>query len=143
MIDGWCPVSLSHRQVKAADRVGGCEIILPWPDGQPPIVVLNAGQQCDTTRREHAMAEQILGDAARAYGLVIVRSQVVMWPRPRQLVRPGRIEAHLLVLLIGRRWVHATGQPWPRRSWHTIPRIRQITFEGTTDGPAEGSTDEP
>ncbi len=46
-----------------------------------------------------------------------VRSEVAMLRRPTALPRGGAIEQHLVVILIGRRWVGATGAPPPLEMW--------------------------
>lgn len=120
-----CAVSLSRRQVKLADRVGGCELILPWPEWQSLGPALAEDQERDATRAEHAAAEQIIGAAAHAAGLVPVRSVVRHMKRPTQLPRGDTVEQHLIVLLIGQRWVHATGRPQPAQAWHSIERLSQ------------------
>jgi hypothetical protein len=122
--DMWQPVTLSRRQAKSADRVGGCEIILPWPEGLPLGPPLTLDEERDTSRSEHAAAEQIITPAAREHDLVPVRSAVAMLMRPwNHAARPSEVEQHLIILLVGRRWVHATGRPEAAQSWHTIGRI--------------------
>ncbi len=123
----WTPITLTGVQRKHADRVGGCEIVLPWPEGLPSGKPLAEGTERDATRAEHASAEQIVLPAAKAAGLVPVRSVVAMLQRPNGLPREGAVEQHLVVLLIGHRWVHARGARPPMQSWHRIEAIRRLT----------------
>ena len=122
----WRPVAISGKQRKAMDRVGGAELILPWPIG------LSAGAPAlvdvrDATPTEHAAAEAIVGPACRAAGLVPVRSTVALLRRPDDpahagaIWRAGETMQHLVVLIIGRRWVHASTRRSPGQCWHTDP----------------------
>jgi hypothetical protein len=43
--------------------------------------------------------------------------------RPSTIPRGDTVEQHLIVLLIGRRWVHATGRPQPAELWHSVEKI--------------------
>lgn len=102
------------------DRVGGAELILPWPPGLPlgPAV----SNVRDATAAEHAAAEQIVGPACAAAGLVPIRSYAARPDAPPPLIagRQGRgteRAQRLIVLIIGRRWVHAGGSPQPGVCW--------------------------
>lgn len=124
----WHPVQLSRRQVKTADRVGGADLILPWPDDLPPGEATSGNPpERPTTPEEHAAAERIVGDACRANDLVPARSWVAMMRRPLTLPRGGETLQHLVIWICGRRWVHATGSPAAVECWHPIERIRRDT----------------
>lgn len=120
----WKPVIITNRHAKEMDRVGGAEFILPWPDGLHPGVP--PATRRPATAEEHAIAGQIVGDACRARGLVPVRSWAAMERRPSNFARPLTTEQHLVVLIIGRRWVHATGAPKPGVCWARVDRIERV-----------------
>lgn len=122
---GWPSLSLSRRQIGDADRVGGIELILPWPGGLPIDQPLAEDDERDTSPAEHAVAEALLREACETHGLVPVRSAAAMLRRPSGLPRAGAVEQHLCVVLIGWRWVHATGARAPREAWATIPTVRR------------------
>lgn len=119
----WHPITLSGVVRKAADRVGGAELVLPWPTGLPPGAPVGIDEERDTTRAEHAAAEQIVGPECRRFGLVPVRSVVATLRRPPGVPRGHAVEQHLIVVMIGWRWVHATGRSTPTLHWHTIEAI--------------------
>lgn len=100
---------ISNRTLKAADRIGGAFLIMPWPKGLPFGPPLAINQSRPTSNPEHAAAVAAVKDEAQEKGLCPVSSQVRMLVRPTGLLRAGHVEQHLLVRLIGFRWVHATG----------------------------------
>lgn len=110
-------LSLSRRQVKTMDRVGGADLIIPWPPDLPPGPKLERDEERDATPAEHARARALVIDACEAAGLVPVRSMVAMLERPVGLPRERAIEQHLIVRIIGRRWVGATGRPQSGECW--------------------------
>lgn len=123
----WKPIALSGKHRKAMDRVGGAELILPWPPGLADGTrgaPLAEDEERDATPAEIAAAEQIVGPACAAAGLVPVRFAVAMLRLPGTAPRAGRpVERRLVVLITGRRWVHADdgagGNPAPGRScWY-------------------------
>lgn len=119
----WQPIALSGKARKTADRVGGVELILPWPPGLSDgtrCAPLGEDEERDATREEHAAAEQIVGPACAAAGLVPVRSAVAMLRRPpgRSMPDADTVALHLIVLLIGRRWVHASTHRRPPQTWY-------------------------
>lgn len=67
----WTPITISNRHAKEMDRVGGADLILPWPDELPTGAV--PAPLRPATAAEHAAAEQIVGEACRARGLIPVR----------------------------------------------------------------------
>lgn len=96
--------------------MGGIELILPYPAGlQPP--GLAEDEECDATPAERAAAEAMIGDLA-GLDLVPVRVQVV---RLRQQgvapVAERPVRHWLAVIIIGRRWVHASTRRRPRVMW--------------------------
>lgn len=121
----WRPVELSGHQRKAMDRVGGADLILPWPDGLPPGAPVGLNEERDATRAEHAAAAQIVGPACRQHGLVPVRTLVATLRRPPSVPRETAVEQHLIVRIIGRRWVHATGNPQSGECWASAERIER------------------
>jgi hypothetical protein len=108
------------------DRVGGADLILPWPDGLPAGSPLAYDEERDATAAEHTIAESIVGAACRRAGLVPVRSMVAMLRCPTGTPRSGIVEQRLIVCIIGSRWVHATGHPRPGICWATIERIERL-----------------
>jgi hypothetical protein len=117
----WRPIALSGKHRKAMDRVGGAELMLPWPPGLP------SGPPVTDTREatpaEHRAAEEIVGPACRAADLVPIRSTVAILRRPALappsvIWQPGVTMQHLVVLIIGRRWVHASTQRQPGICWY-------------------------
>lgn len=116
----WRPIALSGKQIKGMDRVGGAELILPWPPGLPsgpPVADVR-----DATPAEHRAAEDIIGPACRAADLVPIRSTVAMMQeRRKHHLRFGAVEQRLVVLIIGRRWVHASTTRAPHQFWYLDP----------------------
>ena len=115
------PIRLSKRQIGDADRIGGIELMIPWPPELPP-PQLGEDMERDTTAAEHALAEQLVLPACRTADLVPVHSRA-MYVRPAIVAdwrkgdsRPG-YRPYLAVVIIGRRWVHATGAPDPLVRW--------------------------
>jgi hypothetical protein len=112
-------ISLSGRQIKSMDRVGGADLIMPWPANLPRGPKLALDEERDATAAEHAVAERMVGEACRAADLVPVRTMVAMLRRPTyaDFPRAGAIEQHLIVRIIGHRWVHAGGRPESGECW--------------------------
>jgi hypothetical protein len=83
----------------------------------------------DATSAEHHAAEQMVGPACRAADLVPIRSTVAILTRPDTARHPGRADPwragetmqHLVVLIIGRRWVHASTHRQPGQQWYIGP----------------------
>jgi hypothetical protein len=116
----WRPIALSGKHKKAMDRVGGAELILPWPPGLPPGPPV--ADTRDATPAEHHVAEEIVGPACRAADLAPIRSTVAMLKRPYVAGRDRSATAEeqcLVVLIIGRRWVHASTQRQPGQCWYS------------------------
>lgn len=110
-------LTLSRSQCKAADRVGGIELLIPWPADLGPAPALDLDYERDATPAERAYAERLVCSSCEAAGLVPVRVRVATLRRPANLARGGEILAHLAVTIIGRRWVHATGRPRSKEAW--------------------------
>lgn len=111
------PLRLSRRQVKTMDRVGGATLMLDWPHGLslgPPVA---PDHEREATAEERAAAEAIVRPACDAAGLVPVHVRVVNVRRPINYPRGREYEQHLAVTIIGRRWVHATGDHDPPDLW--------------------------
>lgn len=101
------PVTLSRRQIGDADRVGGIELMLLWPDALGPEPPVKLDHERDATAAEKAHAEALVGPACHAAGLVPVHTRVTRLRRPASLGGGERV--HLAVTIIGQRWVHARG----------------------------------
>lgn len=112
-------IRLSNRHRKVMDRVGGANLILDWPADLPRGKPLAAGLQREATAAEKAAAEAQVRASCEAAGLVPVHVRVVSLRRPGGRDRAGQYEQHLAVLIIGRRWVHATGEHNPPDVWPT------------------------
>ncbi len=122
----WQPIKLSRGQVKNADRVGGVDLILPWPEGLPlGDAPTGDPPERPTTPAEHAVAEQIVGAACREAGLVPGRSWVAVLYRHGGLPRPRETLQHLVVWICGHRWLHATGSPNAIEMWCSLPKIER------------------
>lgn len=107
---------ISARQRKAADRVGGIELILPYPaDLHPPDI--NIDEECDATPAEHQAAVSMLGDIS-GLDLVPVRVQVVRLRQAGSAPIADRPIRHwLAVIIIGRRWVHSSTHRRQKVMW--------------------------
>jgi hypothetical protein len=117
----WKPITLSRKQCKAMDRVGGAELILPWPPGLPPGPPVYDTR--DATPAERRAAEAIVGPACDAADLLLIRTTVARPNAPPVLVPPdahgGERPQRLIVLIIGRRWVHVGTDRTPAECWYT------------------------
>lgn len=106
--DARMTITLSRRQIGEADRVGGIELLLPWPDelGAPP--AMEDDSEADVTPRERAWVEQHVQPVCQAAGLVAVRAQITRAYGPH---RDGnRQQTCLGVIIVGQRWAGAKGQ---------------------------------
>lgn len=111
-------MTLSNRQAKEADRVGGIELMVLWPPSLGIEPSLDVDHEREATPAERACAEGIVGADCAARGLVPVHVRVAMVRRPKTLaVAGGETRAHLAITIIGRRWVHATGRPRALETW--------------------------
>lgn len=115
-------INLSNRHRKAMDRVGGANLILDWPADLPRGKPLAEDHEREATAAEKAAAEARVKPACEAAGLVPVHVRVVNVRRPHGYPRAGQYDQHLAVTIIGRRWVHATGQHNPPDVWPTAPK---------------------
>ena len=104
------PLTLSRRQIGDADRVGGIELMILWPDDLGPEPTdLALDHEREATSAERAYAEALVGPACDAAGLVPVHVRVARLRRPPGLQEAsGEERVHLAVTIIGRRWVHAS-----------------------------------
>lgn len=104
------PITLSRRQIGDADRVGGIELMILWPDdlGPEPSDV-KSGRERDATPEERLAAQELIGAECHVNGLVPVHFRVTRLRRPGDLPAGGEERVHLAVTIIGRRWVHARG----------------------------------
>lgn len=105
-------ITLSRRQIGDADRVGGIELMLLWPESigpEPGDDDIRLDREREATAREKAAAEALILPACEAAGLVPVHVRVTRLRRPGDLAAGGEARVHLAVTIIGRRWVHAQG----------------------------------
>lgn len=105
---------LSNKMVKEMDRVGGAILMIPWPIalGSPPTLVLD--QEVPATTEQHRKAEQMLAseiDRIKQRGIILVpvRSIVTLRKWPDGLPLKFQEAYFLGTVIIGSRWVHATG----------------------------------
>lgn len=116
-------IELSKRQIKEADRVGGIELMLPYPVGGPlpwpPPDAPAEDEERDALPEEREYAQSLVRPACREAGLVPVRVNLA-YVRPPRLAGGGErpYGYYLGVVIIGRRWVHARGAPRPKTMWH-------------------------
>lgn len=105
-------ITLSRRQIGDADRVGGIELMILWPDAlgpEPEVDSLRLDHEREADSSERATAEALVKPACEAAGLVPVHTRVTRLRRPSDLPGGGEARVHLAVTIIGRRWVHARG----------------------------------
>lgn len=100
-------ITLSRRQIGDADRVGGIELMILWPDALGPEPPVKLDHESEATAAEKAHAEALVRASCDAAGLVPVHVRVTRLRRPASL--GGGECAHLAVTIIGTRWVHARG----------------------------------
>jgi hypothetical protein len=103
------PIALSRRQIGDADRVGGIELMILWPDQLGPEPDVRLDHEREATAAEKAWAEARVADACDAAGLVPVHVRITRLRRPGDLPGGGEARVHLGVTIIGTRWVHARG----------------------------------
>jgi len=107
-------MKLSHTQIKEADRVGGIELMIPWPAGLPCPDDLRTGETRGACPTEHLAAMQMLAAECEAHDLTPVRVSVAVDHAPRSR---RDAEPFLAVVIIGRRWVHARTSRQPKIMW--------------------------
>ena len=113
-------ITLSRRQVKNADRVGGIELMILWPAELGPEPNIEPDREAEAEPREKAYTEQLVRASCETHGLVPVHARVACVRRPEQvpsIPRGGEYAVHLAVTIIGRRWVHASTQSRGRTMW--------------------------
>jgi len=104
-------ITLSGMQRNEADRVGGIELMILWPDELGPDPQLGQDHEREATPEEKRYAEALIGESCRQHGLVPVHTRVACVQRPRSppVREPrGQYAPHLAVTIIGQRWVHAS-----------------------------------
>lgn len=100
-------ITLSRRQAKEADRVGGIELMILWPpELGPEPDGWKVDEEREATPRERAAAERLVVASCEAHSLVPVHVRVACVERPPDRQPGARV--HLAVTIIGRRWVHAS-----------------------------------
>lgn len=102
-------VTLSKRQIGDADRVGGIELMILWPEALGPEPDVRLDHEAEATPTEKTHAESLVRDTCAANGLVPVHTRVTCVRRPGDLPGGGGPRVHLAVTIIGHRWVHAKG----------------------------------
>jgi hypothetical protein len=102
------PITLSRRQIGDADRVGGIELMILWPEALGPEPDVQLDYEAEATATERAYAEALVRDACRANGIVPVHVRVCRLRRPKSLPAGGEERVHLAVTIIGQQWVHAS-----------------------------------
>ena len=102
-------LTLSRRQIGDADRVGGIELLILWPDDLGPEPPVKLDHEREATPAEKAHAEALVRASCDAAGLVPVHTRVTRLRRPASLSAGGEERVHLAVTIIGQRWVHARG----------------------------------
>lgn len=115
-------IKLSKQQIKDADRVGGIELMILWPAslGAEPTDIAR-DQDREASAAEKRSAEVLLEQACQSAALVPVRVRVACIRRPTTLpVAGGQERVHLAVILIGRRWVHASTKKQPRVAFAAV-----------------------
>ena len=113
-------ITLSHRQAKAADRVGGVELMVPWPASLGPEPEVSLDHEREATTAEKTAAEALVRANCAARDLVPVHIRVtrVMRPSHPELIAAGEERVHLAITIIGRRWVHASTHSRGIIAWH-------------------------
>jgi hypothetical protein len=117
-VDAGAAGMLSRRQIKEADRVGGIELMLPWPASLPPPPADDLGVDEERPARptEHLAAMQIVAADCERHGLVPVRVSVARTAR----IEGTPPEYYLAVIIIGRRWVHARTSRQAKTMWANV-----------------------
>lgn len=108
--------TLSNRQRKNADRVGGIELMIRWPDELMEPGMLDDNSERDATDKERTWVEVNVQPECQRHGLVAVRASVARDAAPS--ASGGGQQTRLAVVIIGRRWVHAKGTGHPKTMWH-------------------------
>lgn len=111
-------IALSNRQIKNADRVGGIDLVIAWPKELPLGQPLLPDEERDATPTEETFAFALVAGACRAANLVPVRIVVAAMKRPTGMPRSREVHQHLVITIIGARWVHARGGPRPLTMWN-------------------------
>lgn len=99
-------ITLSNRQAKEADRIGGIELMIAWPAELGPAPEIEINESREATIPERRLAEQMVRDSCAARKLVPVHVRVTHIHGPNH--EPPAV--YLAVTIIGHRWVHASTQ---------------------------------
>jgi hypothetical protein len=106
-------ITLSRRQIGDADRVGGIELMILWPESilgpEPGEDYIRLDHEREANREEKAAAESLVKPACEAAGLLPVHVRVTRLRRPANLPGGGSPRVHLGITIIGYKWVHAKG----------------------------------
>lgn len=102
-------ITLSKRQAGDADRVGGIELLILWPESLGPEPDVRLDHEREATAEQKAAAEDMVYETCDRNGLVPVHVRVTRLRRPKDLPAGGEARVHLAVTIIGMRWVHAKG----------------------------------
>lgn len=99
-------VAVSKRNIKEADRVGGAIWILPWPASMP---LPSPPFPRHASKAEHAAASLLIREACDCHRLVPVRTEIRYCRHPIDTAGVYPPKYRMAVLVIGYRWVDATG----------------------------------
>lgn len=112
-------LTLSNRQAKEADRIGGIELMIPWPVplGRVPDIAVN--DEREATPMERELAEHLVRESCSARKLAPVHVRVTHIHGPNH--RPPAV--YLAVTIIGHRWVHASTQRRGKIMFAQPPRV--------------------
>lgn len=113
-------IALSKSQAKDADRIGGIELLVLWPEqlGIEP-KDLPPDEQRDATPAQRQYAEDLVRATCEHHGLLPVHVRLACVRRPAALLEsPGDYRVHLSITIIGYRWVHARDRRGPIIRFH-------------------------
>lgn len=102
-------LKFSKRQIKAADRLCGIDLMILWPAelGDPPQI--GDDEECGATAAQVAYARRAVADACREHELLPVAVRVARVHRIGSLPSPG-YQTHLAVQIVGKRWEAANNR---------------------------------
>lgn len=108
-------IRLTGKQRKAADRVGGVELMIPWPPGLPEPLDLADDEERDATPAEFDAARGLLDPQLATDGIAIRGVKAV---RTRWLGSDYTAQVNLLAVhCVGFRWFDAARRGEPPIAW--------------------------
>lgn len=110
-------IRLSGKQRKAADRVGGVELMIPWPPGLPEPIDLADDEERDATPAEFDGARAILDPQLADDGIAIrgVKAARCPWLGSDYTEQTYALAVHV----VGFRWFDADRRGDPPVAWCT------------------------